>query len=92
VGQLFVREGPPFDDTLLQKRERGGDVIQQGASGGGEGDRPWRSIEKLESKLAFESGDLLTQSRLRDVEPFGRSGEVQLVREREEWGQKPKVD
>jgi hypothetical protein len=49
----------PFEDALLEQRKGGGDAIQQGASGGGEGDGPWRPIEELESKLAFEPGDLL---------------------------------
>jgi hypothetical protein len=46
----------------------------------------------LESKLAFEPGDLLAQRGLRDVEPFRRPREVQLVREREERRQQPEVD
>jgi hypothetical protein len=92
MGQLLPREGLPFEDTLLEKRKRGGDAIQQGAPGGGEGDRPWWPIEKLESKLAFEPGDLLAQRGLRDVEPFGRPGEMQFVGEREEGSQQPKVD
>jgi hypothetical protein len=56
--------------ALLEKRKRGQDAVQQGASGGGEGDGLWRPIEELESKLAFEPGNLLTQRGLRNVEPF----------------------
>ena len=92
VGHLLAGEGLPFEDTLLEKCKRGGDAIQQGASGGSEGDGPWWPIEELESKLAFEPGDLLTQRGLRDMEPFGRPGEVQLVRKREKRRQQPKVD
>jgi len=44
VGHLLAGEGLGFPDTLLEQRERGGDAIQQGASGGGESDRPWRPI------------------------------------------------
>jgi hypothetical protein len=92
VGHLLAGECSPFEDTLLERRKRGGDPIEQAPSGGGEGNGPWRPIEELESNLAFEPGDLLAQRGLRDVEPFGRPGEVQLVREREERGQQPKVD
>ena len=92
VGHLLAGERLPFEDTLLEKRKRGSDAIQQGASGDGEGDGPWRPIEKLESKLAFEPGDLLAQRGLRDVEPFRRPREVQLVREREERRQQPEVN
>ena len=92
VGHLLAGECSPFKNTLLEKRKRGGDPIQQGASGGSEGNRPWWPIEKLESKLAFEPGDLLAERGLRDVEPFRRPGEVQLVREREERRQQPEVN
>jgi hypothetical protein len=92
VGHLLTRECLPFENTLLKKRKRGGHPIQQRAAGGGESDRPWMPIEELESKLAFEPGDLLAQRGLRDVEPFRRPREVQLVREREERRQQPEVD
>jgi hypothetical protein len=92
MGHLLPGECASFENTLLKKRKRGGDPIQQGASGWSECNRPWWPIEELESELAFEPGDLLTQGGLRDVEPFGRPREVQLVRKREERRQQPKVD
>src|ERR1700750_3250096 len=92
VGQLLAGERLAFENTLLEKRKRGSDPIQQGASGGGEGDGPWWPIEELESKLAFEPGDLLAQRGLRDVQPFRRPREVQLVRKREKRRQQPEVD
>ena len=76
VGHLLAGEGLPFEDTLLEKGKRGGDAIQQGASGGSEGDGPWWPIEELESKLAFEPGDLLDSTRVARygaVRPPGRS-------------------
>jgi hypothetical protein len=92
VGHLLAGECFTFKNALLEKRKRGGDPVQQGASGGSEGNTPWWPIEELESKLAFEPGDLLAERWLRDVEPFRRPREVQLVREREERRQQPAVD
>ena len=45
---------------------------------------PAGSLKYPDSKLRFETTDLLAQRRLSDVKPFGRAAEVQRVRDGDE--------
>ena len=51
-----------------------------------------RAVEQADADLALEPGDLLAQRRLGDVQSFGRSPEVQLLREHHERAQQPRVE
>ena len=52
---------------------------QQRRTAGGQGDRAAVAVEQADLQVAFERLDLLGQRRTRDVQPFGRATEVQLL-------------
>src|SRR2546423_12975103 len=51
-----------------------------------------RAVQKLHPELVLELADRLRKRRLRDVEPFGRMPEMQLLADGEEVPEMPELD
>jgi hypothetical protein len=75
--------------AVLDLRERGARVGQQGLAGRGQRDRAPVPVEQPFTELGLQALDLLADRGLSDVEPFGGPGEVRLVDDREEVGELP---
>ena len=79
--------GPPGDLRLGEDPTR---LVQHGGAGRGERDAALRTGEQLHTQLRLELADLLTDGRLRNVQPLGRAPEVQFLGDGDEVPQMPK--
>ena len=71
-----------------QRRRR----LEQRAARRGQLDAARRALEQARAHALLELADLRAQRRLREMQPLGRAGEVELLRDRDERAQMPELD
>lgn len=66
-------------DRVLCLAEQLAALSEKRLAGGGEVDVAAVALKQRHSELCFEAADLLAEGGLRDVQPFGRAAEVELL-------------